>query len=90
MGHPGVLTLNDATPVPLPRNREVDPDDDLRLSLELLMNYGVIEWDGDMPYKVSTTAYYVTLRDPVGELYAFHWHPGTDSVEFPHLHVRGH
>lgn len=79
---PGTLTLNRGDPTVLPG----EP----RLAIDVVLAYKLVQVDGPMPWKVTTTAYYLTLSDDDGELFAYHWHPTVAAARFPHVHVRGH
>lgn len=64
---------------------------DHRLTLDIRMQYRIVEASGDRgPYKVTITAYIYTLEDQKGhEIFSYQWHPADHRIDFPHLHL-GH
>ncbi|SHS37243.1 Uncharacterised protein [Mycobacteroides abscessus subsp. abscessus] len=42
------------------------------------------------PVRLSTRRYDYSVKEPgVGEIWAMHWHPGSDQgVDYPHMHIR--
>ncbi|TEA06285.1 hypothetical protein [Mycobacteroides salmoniphilum] len=42
------------------------------------------------PVRLSTRRYDYSVSEPrVGEIWAMHWHPGTDQqIDYPHMHIR--
>jgi hypothetical protein len=64
---------------------------DRRFSLVLIQHYRVIEGeDARGPWKVSTVAYYYTLKSAYTEheIIGYHWHPqGRSPITYPHLHL---
>lgn len=61
------------------------------LTLDLRMQYRIVEASGDRgPFKVTTTAYMYIVDDHHGhEVFSYHWQPDEPTTRFPHLHV-GH
>jgi hypothetical protein len=88
-----------ASPVDNPQQRHVltlsnSPavlGQDRRFALALIQHYRVVEGEGARgPWKVSTVAYYYTLRlaSTSQEVLGYHWHPqGRSAVTYPHLHL---
>lgn len=60
------------------------------LAVEVRQQYRVIESaKGHEPWKVTTVAYYYTIRESGGpEIISYQWHPGQRSaITYPHLHL---
>lgn len=79
---PHPLTLGGGLPVELGRGSG--------LAVEVRQQYRVIESTrGHEPWKVTTVAYYYSLRESGGpEILSYQWHPSQRSaVTFPHLHL---
>lgn len=82
----GVLTLNDAKPVALPRIKGGTQ----RISVSISMRYRIVRDPTPTrgPWKVSTSAWIYGLYENDRQMLAFHWHPESNSrVVTPHLHV---
>ena len=68
---------------------------DRRFALKLIQQYRIVEGEEERgPGKVSTVAYYYTLRTPETpacpsqEVLGYHWHPQeTHTLTYPHLHL---
>lgn len=75
---PHPLTLGGGLPVELGRGSG--------LAVEVRQQYRVV---GHEPWKVTTVAYYYTVRESDGpEIISYQWHPAQRSaVTFPHLHL---
>lgn len=83
----GVLTLNSANVVSLPKATKGGP----AVSLVATMRYRIVEDEtpGRGPWKVSTTGWMYSLMEDGNTVVDFHWHPVSNShVVSPHLHVR--
>lgn len=60
-----------------------------QLRLNITQQYQVVERAGEAgPWKVNTLAYRYRIEEGAsGELIAFHWHPGSPAIDFPHIHI---
>lgn len=77
---PHALTLGIGSPVRL--------SGDPILSLSVLQNYRVIEFEGPRgPWKVTIVSYFYSLEDDEGREIVYHWHP-SGKVTFPHMHTK--
>jgi hypothetical protein len=61
------------------------------LRLELLLRYVIVQAEGERGlWKVSTREYIYEIADERDELVAaYHWHPQSGRITWPHVHVYG-
>ena len=77
-----VLLLGTGDPVELRSDTE-------KIAITMLMNYRVIPADGELgKWKVQTVGYYYNLLVNDEERLAYHFHPTTPRIWFPHIHIR--
>ncbi len=82
------LTLNGGEGLEVP----VDGDYAPKLLIEVEMSYLVIHCPDDEdrgPYRCTTCAYILRIKQGNAELMSFHWHPGQNvsPERLPHFHV---
>jgi hypothetical protein len=63
----------------------------LPITLELIHSYNVVEAGGERgPWRASTTEWIYEISDSSDQLIvAFHWHPNSGRVTWPHIHAHG-
>src|SRR6266852_148004 len=75
------------------QNNQVVLGHDRRFALRLIQQYRIVEDEVPQrgPWKVSTVAYYYTLKtttSPYPDVLGYHWHPQErNAIAYPHLHL---